>query len=685
MRPQVLLLLLLPLPVFALDLPQSPTPAALSTWQLPPSTVKGQKPQKQHAQLDSTAAANVLTGDELRERHLSVPEALDAEAGLKVHSLSGFGAPAQLSIRGCTSDQMQVVIDEVPLQSLDGTPLDLADLPAGQIERLEIYRGATPVTLGSQAIGGTLRLTLRQPEEMGGEINAGIGSYGARQAEAAAGWHQSALRLSAGLRYLHSDGDFPYRFDNGTLYTQSDDATHIRRNNAVDRLGGTLGAQWIFNDHWQLQARWLGAGLSQGIPGPAIFEAPDPFLKRNRQLAALSLVGKHVWQEEDELRVTLQGSWLGTEVNDIQGELGVPLQTNQTVRTLGLQTVWQTPLTGPLGLVARLAAMAGDVNNRDLLQNLDQPTSTRQALQGGLATPLNWKSLGLQVIPSVSLEGQHSRRTTDVGYPFTVREVNVEQNTLWTTRLASAWQALEWLQARAAWTRGMRAPSLSELYGNDGVIQGNPLLLPETAMTWDAGLLAKHTAEKWAVDAEISAFWQNVDQLIQLESVTAHSARYANIASAQLLGVEAQLSLRLFKQLQLTGQHTSLVTQDTSGRVGYTGNVLPMRPRTRWSLRADWSRRTGPLAWRPFVATQWQAGHFLDAANLVVVPGHFLLGGGLRVEHKPWQVYAEVRVDNALDAPVVDLVGYPLPGRTFWLQIGWRMWRDEEQNAETKP
>ena len=668
----------------AADLPEPASPTAMPTWRLPAQRVHGRKPDLPAAELDPTAPANVITGDELREHNLSVPEALDAQAGLRVQQLSGFGAPALLAIRGCSSEQVDVYVDDVPLQSLDGSPLDLADVPSGQIERLEIYRGMTPAALGSQSVGGTLRLTLRHPDGAGGEVNGGMGSYGARQTEAAAAWQGESLRISGGIRWLHADGNFPFRFDNGTLYNTADDSTRIRQNNALDRLGGTVGGQWQINKRWSLQGRWFGAGLHQGIPGPALFESTTANLQRDRQLAALSLLGQNVWRLDDRLRVSLQGSWLGTDVNDPRGELGVPWQTAQAVRTLGLQTVWQTPVAGPMSAVARVSAMAGDVATHDVLTGTDQPTASRQSLQAGLSLPLQWLESALHVVPSASVEMQHSRRTTDESYPFTTRDVTVAEDALWTTRLAASWQVLPWLQPRVAWTRGTRAPNLMELYGNDGVIRGNPTLLPETAMTWDIGAAARYEAERWTVAVDASAFYKQVDDLIQLASVNAHEARFDNIASARLLGLEVQASTRLFKQLRLIGQHTTLVAEDTSGRPVYDGKALPMRPRTRWSLRADWLRRTGVLAWRPFVTGQWQAGHYLDAANLVVVPAHALVGGGLRVEHKPWQVFVELRVDNALDAAVVDLVGYPLPGRTVWLQLGWHLWRDEETPQPVK-
>ena len=66
---------------------------------------------------------------------------------------------------------------------------------------------------------------------------------------------------------------------------------------------------------------------------------------------------------------------------------------------------------------------------------------------------------------------------------------------------------------------------------------------------------------------------------------------------------------------------------------------------------------------------------------------------------RPWlrdpqvpPAFPELGEREFLAGVVVDLIGYPLPGRTFWLALGWRLWSDEErqrrdevQPLDTKP
>jgi outer membrane receptor protein involved in Fe transport len=116
-----------------------------------------------------------------------------------------------------------------------------------------------------------------------------------------------------------------------------------------------------------------------------------------------------------------------------------------------------------------------------------------------------------------------------------------------------------------------------------------------------------------------------------------------------------------------------LVTIDDSAQVAYRGKALPLWPRSRWNGRVAWQipMAQDDLRASVWTAAQWQAGYYLDAANLVALPSRTLVSAGVRTDLPRWGVHIDVRVDNAADVPWYDLVGYPLPGRTAWLQVGW--------------
>ena len=81
---------------------------------------------------------------------------------------------------------------------------------------------------------------------------------------------------------------------------------------------------------------------------------------------------------------------------------------------------------------------------------------------------------------------------------------------------------------------------------------------------------------------------------------------------------------------------------------------------------------SGPWRGSAWLALQAQSAYGLDAAQQVRVPGRAVLGSGLRLGRDGW--FAEIRIDNLTDAERVDLIGWPLPGRTVHAALGWRGW-----------
>src|SRR6185295_12756127 len=68
-------------------------------------------------------------------------------------------------------------------------------------------------------------------------------------------------------------------------------------------------------------------------------------------------------------------------------------------------------------------------------------------------------------------------------------------------------------------SRSARIPNLSELFGNNGTVQGNPDLVPETALTWDVGFRFR---SPWTNDVltawglEYAYFASDIDDIIVL-------------------------------------------------------------------------------------------------------------------------------------------------------------------------
>src|SRR3989449_9009126 len=118
----------------------------------PVETVEVRGAAEGPAALDSTAFATVIRAEDFAGRVTSVPELLREAVGVQVRGLGG--EYATVSIRGSTAEQVVVYLDGVPLNRALGGAVNLADLPLGQVESIEVYRGFTPAGVPAASVRG---------------------------------------------------------------------------------------------------------------------------------------------------------------------------------------------------------------------------------------------------------------------------------------------------------------------------------------------------------------------------------------------------------------------------------------------------------------------------------------------------------------------------------------------------
>src|SRR5262249_10900727 len=157
--------------------------------------------------------------------------------------------------------------------------------------------------------------------------------------------------------------------------------------------------------------------------------------------------------------------------------------------------------------------------------------------------------------------------------------------------------------------RSARIPNLTELFGRNGIITGNPNLRPEMATSWDVGF---RLASPWtnrvltAATAEYAYFGSNVDDVIVLVQSSVNVFRPENISAATIRGHEVSARLAFFDRVLLTSNYTHQEALDASGDPAYDGNHLPGRPVDEAYARVElgWSPDR-PLPWIPYANALW--------------------------------------------------------------------------------
>ena len=160
--------------------------------------------------------------------------------------------------------------------------------------------------------------------------------------------------------------------------------------------------------------------------------------------------------------------------------------------------------------------------------------------------------------------------------------------------------------------RYQRVPNLQELFGQGGVIVGNPDLLPETSRNWDLGMRLTMPARGPVSGAvfEYGHFDNHVDDLIVLLPVGVSSFKPFNIPTARLRGHEVALRAIFWRRLGVAANLTQQSTDITGGV--HDGNQVPGLPALESSVRFDlgWSRE------RPLPRRQDRSGAVAGAGVL---------------------------------------------------------------------
>ena len=133
-----------------------PPPPQPPTFELPEVIVPGRRPQPVST---TPASVSVLTHEDLERWGVAtIGEALQfvAEVGMRVQG--GLGALSLPSIRGSGPNQVLVLVDGIPVNSVMQGLFDLSTLSTAEVDRVEILRGPFSAIYGGQALGGVINV-----------------------------------------------------------------------------------------------------------------------------------------------------------------------------------------------------------------------------------------------------------------------------------------------------------------------------------------------------------------------------------------------------------------------------------------------------------------------------------------------------------------------------------------------
>jgi iron complex outermembrane receptor protein len=549
-----------------------------------------------------------------------------------------------------------VLVDGVPRNRALGGAVDLSSIPASQIESITVYRGFAPASLGPAGIGGVVDVRTRAGQGandpafdlVAGELDTVrvSGGFGLRTG--------ASHRLTAGLEALRSHGDFRY-LDTGTLpdFDSRDDVVLRRSNNDLEQGSAELRFARDGARGETLSTALRVERRGRGIPGPDGLPSETAELDESR-IELLAGWQAPLAARRAELRLDGQLFREDVRFRDLLGLRSTDTRTASDGGGLAASLRFDLDLHQWLVRAdvrveeASTDDRALDASDRGGVRRVTTALTAEDVVAFGrvaLAPSLRWERRDDDFVPGSA--GVVPPPAPDV------REDDVSGKLGLAVRLDRGWTL------RGSAGSFHRAPSLVELFGDRGALRGNPDLVSERGHALELGVA--HRARGHVPAFEAVAFARRTDDLILLEPRSQGVLVPDNLARAEVLGIELDVSTATWRGLALDA---SLTLQDPRDTSDGGERPLPFEPDVLGWLGARFSRGRLGASWEiTHVGSNAFQDERVTARTIHDAGVSWDAGSGFEIG---------VDVRNAFDRMTRDVARHPLPDRVVSFHLGWR-------------
>lgn len=191
---------------------------------------------------------NVIDAKLLYNSSVNLNQVLTRSTGVRVREDGGLGSTFNFSLNGFSGRQVKFFIDGLPMDNF-GSSLTLNNLPATMAERVEVYKGVLPVSLGADALGGAVNIVTRSNANYL-DVSYGFGSFNTHK---------------AGINGAYTDAKTGFTVRTNAFYNYSDNnyKVNVQRIDLSSGLRGPEQEVERFHDNYQS----VGAQVEVGITG----------------------------------------------------------------------------------------------------------------------------------------------------------------------------------------------------------------------------------------------------------------------------------------------------------------------------------------------------------------------------------------------------------------------------------
>ncbi|MFD0700611.1 TonB-dependent receptor [Myroides pelagicus] len=531
--------------------------------------------------------AEIVDTKAVQEQAVTLVEMMNRSAGIRVRQSGGLGSNTNIVLNGFQGKSIKLLKDGIPLDYL-GAGYNISSTPVNMMERVEVYKGVLPTTIGADALGGAINMVSKKVNDRSVAVSYELGSFNTHRVSFNFNHTSDDNRFFIGTDLFYNYSDNNYRVDARVVNpeTATVDVERVRlfhnryRQFYSELYGGVYNLSWADelrfginsflvkrdNQFAALMERPFGASYAEekavAIPTLRYKKSFDEGKGQLDQFFAYSEIkGKQV--------DTLRGSY------DWHGQYHPPINTG-SVGESGRPTLANltfTNFTSRTGLSYQLSDRHRiDMNvviNDYLRKGSDVygPTSIGDHPVDLLSLPAEYT----KVVGAIGWNGvfvnEFIESLLQVKYYMTSargQEVNGRTGYLkdQTSRAESSKfgiaQSLKLNITEASYLRlsgelATRLPDQTEILGDGSYILSNTSIKPEQSINFNVGFTSQ-LGQKWTVEG--NGFYRLTEDMILTAPINLIFAQSTNVESVKGIGVELDLSYVPWSWLTFQGNIT---------------------------------------------------------------------------------------------------------------------------------
>ena len=568
----------------------------------------------------SPATVSVITSEDLEQKQIErVSDSLRQVPGLSVVQTGTAGQLTSVFMRGLPSQDMQVLLNGIPINQGLAGQFDFANLMTDDIDRIEVVRGPQSTLYGPRALAGIIQIFTKR-----GEGPPTVTSNGE-------GGSYDTFR-----EWLQSDGKIE-KFDYSVGVSRLD-TDNARPNNNYRNTAGIADVGWSPNEQLRIGGLFTYSLSDTGNPN-TIFD-PRPI---DHFLTEKWLIGPNVdWKVTDwwEHKVII--------AYDQERQVNDPNQDGFVGPTRALFERTTIDYQSNLKAASWLTLTSGFFYSR---------------VNAGQERPFVSQAFG----PQPTFIGDHTQETAG----FLQATVNIDNfifvaggrldhfnqfGDVWTYRFAGSYK----IDKTNTTLHSSVATGFSPPSSQDKIFGNNFGLKPEKDLGWDIGVEQRLWENRVIVGA--TYFHNDLSNVIGFNGLF----KTLNLGAAETQGLEAELRAQPIADLIFTASYTYLDAEKTSSAdiSQLQGARLPRRPRNEVYVSVSylWCKKLRTTAEAKFVNAREELN--FGGPNFDIEDYSFVNIAAEYQVNPHMSIFG--RIDNLTNEHYSEVFGFPALGRAAY-------------------